>query len=145
MSDSVEPLLRALVALGVVLALIWGAARGWRRTAGGRVATSAALEVLARQPVARGAAVALLRVGADRAVLVGVTEQGVSLLGDLPLTEATATPSGGTAAERREELDLTQVAVPAGGTQRPALAGSALSPATWRTAVEVLRERSTRR
>ncbi|MDP9417610.1 MAG: flagellar biosynthetic protein FliO, partial [Actinomycetota bacterium] len=71
--------LRFLLSFGFVLALMWGAARVMRKQVGGR--GTGALEVLARQPVGRGSSVAVVRVG-DQALVVGVTEQRVSLLGE---------------------------------------------------------------
>ena len=80
---------------------MWGLARLVRRPLGGRGA--GALAVLARQPLTRGASVAVVRVG-ERALVLGVTDQNVTLLAeaDPAAIEAAAHP----AHEVREPLPL---------------------------------------
>jgi flagellar protein FliO/FliZ len=118
----IEVALRIFFSLAVVLLLMWGLARVARRPLSGR--GGGALAVLARQPLTRGAAVAVVRVG-ERAYVVGVTDQNVTLLAeaDPDAIEAAAHPSH----EVREQLSLDALT-------GPGLAGSALSPATWRQA-----------
>jgi flagellar protein FliO/FliZ len=118
----IEVALRIFFSLAVVLLLMWGLARVARRPLSGR--GGGALAVLARQPLTRGAAVAVVRVG-ERAYVVGVTDQNVTLLAeaDPDAIEAAAHPSH----EVREQLSLDALA-------GPGLAGSALSPSTWRQA-----------
>ena len=96
-----ELALRIACSLAVVFALLWGLAR------------------LARQQLTRGSAVAVVRV-ADRALVLGVTDAGVSLLADADPT-----------------LFEPEVAAPSS----KALQGSALSPDTWRQALSALRSR----
>lgn len=129
-------LLRVLGSLAVVLLLMWAAARVLRRTATGRA--TGALEVLARQPLSRTASLAVVRVG-ERALVVGIADQRVSLLTETDLASVRAAEP---VKETREPVLTSQASSP----ESPSLlAGSALSPATWRTAVEVLRERTARR
>jgi flagellar protein FliO/FliZ len=84
------------------------------------------LAVLARQPLTRGSSVAVVRVG-TRAYVLGVTDQNVTLLAeaDPAALDAGALPSH----EVRELLPLD------------ALGGSALSPTTWRRAIQAIRGR----
>ncbi len=117
-----EIALRIFFSLLVVLLLMWALAKVARRPLAGR--GGAALSVLARQPLSRGAAVAVVRVG-ERAYVVGVTDQNVTLLAeaDPDAIEAAAHPNH----EVREQLSLDSLS-------GSGLAGSALSPSTWRQA-----------
>ncbi|WP_246635060.1 flagellar biosynthetic protein FliO [Actinoplanes hulinensis] len=132
--------LRMILALLVVLLLMWLLARMMRRPYTARRAGS--LAVLHRQPLSRGAAVAVIRV-ADRALVVGITEQRVSLLGETDIHAFEAEPG-------EEHQDVLKVAPdelpgrhPAGHHGR--LEGSVLSRRTWGSAIEFLRDRTTRR
>lgn len=145
-------LLRLAVALGSVVGLIWLVSRGMNRGRAGRVA--GLTEVVARQPLSRAASVVVVRVG-ERNLVLGVTEQQVSLLTETELPAEVTAPD----AVRVSEVVELPEAAPVPHTvprQRPrrtelakqqqgALAGSALSPATWTQALDVLRERTTRR
>ncbi len=126
-------LLRLVLALAVVLLLMWVAARILRNVAGGR--NTGVLELVARQPLGRTSSVAVLRV-ADQALVVGVTDGKVTLLTevDLDMVEAAAA-----AEEERRAARAGPVAV-AGR-----LNGSIISPATWRQAVNAVRDRTARR
>lgn len=131
--DVVGQVLQVVVSLAVVLGLMWLAARVLKRT--GVARGGDAIELLARQPLSRNSAVAVVRV-ADRALVLGVAEQGVTLVAETDLAAvqaALATP----ARERRRPALPTQ--------ERSRAAGSAVSPETWRTAVDVLRDRTARR
>jgi flagellar protein FliO/FliZ len=128
--------LRVSLALGLVLGLLWVAARLMRGRTGGRAGH--AVEVLARAPLGRGASVTVLRVG-EQALVLGVTEHGIAQLGpritDLTqLQEQRATSA----------LPAPRRAGARADAQSP-LAGSLLSPATWQKTVEALRERTVRR
>ncbi|GGK18037.1 hypothetical protein GCM10010124_08280 [Pilimelia terevasa] len=166
-----ELTLRIVFSLLVVFGLMWLMARMLRRPLGGRAAGQ--LAVLSRTQVTRGAAVAVVRV-LDRALIVGVTEHQVNLLGEADLAALTAPAP----TERREQVDLDRLdlehldldgphrdprrngvdlppvgiaplaaAAPAGpaGPAPGPLADSALSPQVWRQAVAVLRNRTVRR
>lgn len=126
-----ELFVRLVVSLGVVVAIMAVAAWSLKRltngnlggAARGRTGRPVRIEVLARQSLGRRSSVALLRAG-DRGLLVGVTDQHVTLL-----AETTA-----------EEL-VTQEAprtVPLPGD--PQVTGS-----PWRNLTETLRERTVRR
>lgn len=106
MSSTAALLARLVVSLAIVLGLM--AACAWvlrKRGTLGRLTGGGALAVLARQPLGRNASVAVVRVG-ERALVIGVTEQSVTLLGEsdaasfapdvdepgTALSEAAATP-----------------------------------------------------
>jgi flagellar protein FliO/FliZ len=137
--------LRMGSALTVVLVLLWAAARLLQRGPGKRDASDL-LEVLARRPLGRTTSVAVVRVASQTFVL-GITEQGISLLGEADLPPAAESPA---------KSGLRRVSVlPSGEPGEPGegiealpragrLAGSALSPATWRQAIELVRERTVR-
>ena len=132
-----ELVLRIGFSLLIVLGLLWALARVARRPLSGR--TGGTLAVLARQQVSRGATVAVVRV-VDRALIVGVTDNQVTLLGeaDLAAMEQPATPPAG----RRESVSLDSGPV----TQAPGtFAGSIVSPQTWAQTVRFLRDRTARR
>jgi flagellar protein FliO/FliZ len=150
-TESFTLALRVGFSLLVVLGLMWVAARAFRTKLGTRGLGT--LEVLARQQVGRGASIALLRV-ADRALVVGVTEHGITLLGD-PITDLSTltasepdvavsldTDTPGLFAAQRTDAGSSGPAAP--GTAGP-LSGSLLSPTVWRQALQLIRERTVRR
>ena len=126
--------LRVGFSFAVVLGLMWASARALRGRYGDRGAGT--LEILARQQVGRNASVAVLRV-ADRALVLGVSEQGVTLLGE-PITDLSPF-----APAPARDADVTSV-LPA-QPERNHLDGSLLSPATWRQPLDALRDRTVRR
>lgn len=138
--DLLGLLLRVGLSLAVVIGLMWLAARALRSAGGGRGA--GVVEVVARQALGRGSAVAVVRI-ADKALVLGVTDGQVTLLGetDLAAVEASRAP------ERRSPAPV------AIGTDAPALVtaargrldGSILSPRTWRRTVEAVRDRTVRK
>lgn len=84
-------LIRLVLSLGVVLALMVGAAKLLQRGTGMRPVrgTGAQVRVLARQGMGKRASVAVLAVG-GRALVVGIGDDGVQLLSDLDLDEVMA-------------------------------------------------------
>ena len=139
----IELIVRIGFSLLVVLALMWLLARATRKKIGGR--HGEAVSVLSRQSLSRGSSVAVVKV-ADRALVLGVTESQVTLLGE---TDRVALEHQLEAGERRDAESLDPV-----GTPRPAalpklgrnslVDGSLLSGKTWRTAMDFLRERTAR-
>ncbi len=134
-------LLRLVVSLAVVLGLMAVAAKLLARTAGGaRVARSARpvpIEVLARHSLGKNSSVAVVH-AAGKALIVGVTDAQVTLLGETdadalttPLAEDPATTITASARTRPPWASPT----------RPG--GAAFSP--WTAIVEQLRERTVRR
>jgi flagellar protein FliO/FliZ len=151
-TDTLTLALRVGFSLAIVFGLMWVAARVFRNKLGSRGAGT--LEVLARQQVGRGASVAVLRV-ADRALVVGVTEHHITLLGD-PITDlaaftarepevASSPVTGAQSMFTAQRTENGSVPVAPGAGPVGPLSGSVLSPATWRQALQVLRERTVRR
>ncbi len=154
--DAVALVGRLLVSLSVVLGLMWLLAR--RMNKGGRLKNTRLVDVLGRQQVSRAASVAVVRV-MDRALIVGVTDGQVSVLGETDLAAveqrleeaAPAKPAVRPAriTARTAPSSTTARPAPAGRAHhdeapRKALAGSALSPETWRQTLESLRELTVR-
>ena len=161
----VELVVRIGFSLVVVLGILWLLAKVARRPLAGR--GGGTLAVLARQQLSRGASVAVIRV-ADRALVLGVTDGQVNLLGEaavsafetthvrresVDLTPGLLEPAGartpadaaGRAAAGRSGDDIALVAAAAGPPRRGGrLDGSALSPQTWAQAVQFLRDRTAR-
>ncbi|GAA1598892.1 flagellar biosynthetic protein FliO [Actinoplanes couchii] len=138
---------RVLLALVFVLLLMWALARLVRRPYASRA--SGPLAVLDRQQLSRGSAVAVIRV-ADKALVVGITEERVSLLGEADLV-AFVTAEDET--EQHLEMEVEEDGLHAHlklpdrhpGSIAARLDGSVLSPRTWVTALETIRERTSRR
>ena len=173
--DAVAAIARTSISLVAVLGLLYLISR-WLRRRQGVVAGGADFAVLAKQSLGAKAAVALVQVG-DKALVVGVSDAGVSLLGETDVASvlgpaaaavkgsaATAEEEGVTApaadddtdpaegvtpqpaaGERYVRRDGETIAVKSARHASSGVAGSALSPATWTKAVDVLRERTTRR
>jgi flagellar protein FliO/FliZ len=135
-----ELTIRIAFSLLIVLGLMWGMAKVLRRPLAGR--TGGALAVLARQQLTKGSSVAVIRV-ADRALILGVTDAGVSLLADADIDVIEAYQSERNV--RREPVTLP--AQSTGGTEQPTtstrpvggLNGSILSPSMWKQAASALR------
>jgi len=117
-----ELVLRIGFSLLIVFGLMWALARVVRRPLSGRRGAGS-LAVLHRQQLSRGAAVAVVQV-ADRAMVLGVTDQQVSMLGETDLAAFEIEPPDG---ERRKPVTLEP-----GGMR------------TWRSMVDLLRDRTTR-
>jgi flagellar protein FliO/FliZ len=145
-----EVMLRIGFSLLVIFAIMWLLAKVARKPLAGRA--GGALTVLARQQLTRASSVAVVRV-ADRALIVGVTDTQVTLLGE---TEAAALARPNEEpVSVREPVELLPAVTPRPAiadrpTTAPSLApgmlhGSVLSPRTWVQTVEFLRDRTVRR
>jgi flagellar protein FliO/FliZ len=148
--------LRIAFSLLVVLLLMWGLARVARRPLTGR--RGAALTVLARQPLSRNSSVTVLQV-VDRALVLGVTDHQVTLLGEADLGELERLQNEQPSTRRspvrldpwrmqRSTMEPSTGQRSTGQRQEPAagaLAGSALSPRTWARTLDFLRDRTARR
>ena len=128
-------LVRVVVSLGVVLAIMAGAAAVLRRTgvAGTAVAgrrgtrrRPVPVEVVARHGLSRGAFVTIVKMG-GRALVLGVTEHQVSLLTEIDPAEL--------------ESATDDISIDAG----PAGPGIGAGSFPWKVALEQLRERTVRR
>jgi len=144
--------LRVALSLAVVFGLIWFIHR--RLTRGGKARNAAMpITVLGKQAVGQKASVVVIDADGTRFVL-GVTEHNVSVLhsSESPAAVfagvlAQATPSDATAVATTTAVPTSVTATPAAladglvapGSRVPgALAGSILSPATWRQAASAL-------
>jgi flagellar protein FliO/FliZ len=134
----IELVLRIGFSLLVVLGLMWGLAKLARRPLSGHRG-GGVLSVLYRQQLGRSSSVAVVRV-ADKAIILGVTDVQVSLLGEtdlLAFTDEALAPS-----EHRDAVPLDG-RVP--DDRLPGrLEGSVLSARTWRSTLNFLRERTAR-
>ena len=128
--------IRLLLSLAFVAGVLWFAVRLARKR--GLVSSGGLVEVVAHQRMGRASTVNVLRIG-DRVLVVGATEQQVTLLAELDGEALGATP-----AERADGEDrpaLTAAPGSAGGV----LAGSVLDRSAWTGLVGQLRERTVRR
>ena len=140
-----ELVLRIGFSLLVVMLLMWAAARLVRRPLSASRAHGA-LAVLNRQQLTRGAAVTVVRV-ADRAMILGVTDAHISLLGEADIADFEDHPH-----EHRDHVDL-EPDDPSGALpgMHPAAAPeirldrSLLSPRMWTSTLDFLRDRTSRR
>src|SRR3954447_10816074 len=108
---------------------MWGLAKGGRPPPGGNRGTGA-LSVLNRHQLGRGSVVAIVQV-ADKALVLGVTDQHVSLLGETELEAFEKHPHN---PGHRDAVRLSP----------EKLEGSVLAPGTWRSTMDFLRDRTTR-
>ena len=83
---------RLILSLGVVIGLMWIAANVLRKrgiagtSSSKRTARGPEVELVARKPLGRNASIVVVRVG-DRSMLVGVTDQRVTNLGDVEFAD----------------------------------------------------------
>jgi flagellar protein FliO/FliZ len=167
--NAVELIGRMMLALGIVLGVMWLLAKWARRPVLGK--TDQVLTVLARQQLNRNASVAVLQV-LDRAIVVGVTDQGVALLAEAELelvqqVLASERPvkhrrSGRAAAVVATGPNLQTLSIASSSstpadalpdvrptvlpdTRRGTLDGSVLSPKTWKQVVDTARDLTVRR
>lgn len=112
--------IRLIGSLGIVVGLLFLLARFANKRF--KSSTGATVQVVARQSLTRSSGVAVLAVG-SRVLLVGTTDQQVSLLAELDPEELLAD----------EPID---VPLPPQSSGSP-LAGSLLSPATWKQTMAV--------
>jgi flagellar protein FliO/FliZ len=159
--ESVALVGRLLLSLAVVLGLMWLIARRLKRS-GGRGKNGKLIELLSRQQLSRSASVAVVRV-LDQALIVGITDGQVAVLGEADLDRAQqalaaneapklARPTRPARPVRTFPAQRPVTAAPldpsvhgARGVQGGALAGSALSLNTWRQTLDTLRDLTARR
>lgn len=135
-------LVRLGLSLVLVAGLLWMAARmAGRRGLG---AAADAVEVLARQPLSRTSALCVVRV-ADRVLILGSSEQQVTLLGE---TDLEAMETSALAARIKAQTAPALLGIGKGGAVSAVsglAGGSVLDPAQWRSAVNGIRDRTVRR
>ena len=143
---------RVVLSLGVVLALLWYLQR--RLSRGARaLGVANPVTVVGRQPIGQKASVVVIEVEGTRLVL-GVTEQAVTVLHEKPFAPVTPTtldaaisvlggPQSAPATQFARSL-AAAAADDAGGVAplvpSAPLAGSILSPSTWRQTAALLRQ-----
>ena len=134
-------LARLVVSLGVVLGLMWVAARLLARGNGGRgprTVRPVPIQIVARQSLSKNSSVAVVQT-AGKALIVGITDSQVTLLGEGDL-EALAEPETEdpvapiTAAARTRSPWAT--------TRQP---GAAAFTSPWTAMLETLRDRTARK
>jgi flagellar protein FliO/FliZ len=157
--DTVAVVGRLLLSLAFVLGLMWLIARRVKRGPGGRGRSGRLIDVLSRQQLSRSASVAVVRV-MDQALIVGVTDGQITVLGETDLQAAEASLEAAEPARPARTLRPARVARPKAARMprtrpepaerperagKPALAGSALSLGTWKQTVESLRDLTARK
>ncbi len=126
---------RLVVSLAVVLGLMALAAWVVRRKGAGRLLGQASpFTVVARQPLGRSASLQVVTFG-DRALVLGVTDQTVTLL-----AEGDAEDFPAPAASGRKNGPRADRTVPSGSDDVPSSSGPA-----WKETIEQWRERTVRR
>jgi flagellar protein FliO/FliZ len=123
-------LIRLILSLAFVGGVLWFAARLAKKR--GLGSTGGLVEVVARQRMGRASTVNVLRIG-DRVLVVGATEEQVTLLAELDGDAVEAT------------LADRAAAGPAPAAVGGALAGSVFDRQGWQGFVTSLRERTVRR
>jgi flagellar protein FliO/FliZ len=130
---------RLLFSLAIVIGLMWIAAqqlrkRGYGGVGAKRPGAGVQVELLARRSMGRNSSIAVVRVG-DRSMVVGVTDHQINSLGDVDIDEIdlesatwTATPA---------------LPAPASAASTSNGAGTPTSP--WKTMLEQMRSKTTRR
>jgi flagellar protein FliO/FliZ len=127
--------IRLVLSLVFIGGVLWFAARVAKKRGLGQ--GNGLIEVVARQRMGRASSVSVVRI-ADRVLVVGSTEEQVTLLAEVDgdvVEEAIA--------ERR--LAAAQPALTGGPAAPGALAGSVFDRNGWTTFVSQLRERTVRR
>lgn len=136
---------RLLLSLAFVLGLMWLIAKKVKRGPGGRGRNGRLIDVLSRQQLSRSASVAVVRV-LDQALIVGVTDGRVSVLGEAELDavqEALRVPEPVKPNRARGAADPLRS--PTGRESSAPLSGSVLSFGTWKQTVETLRDLTARK
>jgi flagellar protein FliO/FliZ len=118
---------RLIFSLAVVIGLMWVAAnvlrkRGFTGVASRRTTRGPQIELIARRPLGRNSSVAVVRVG-DRSLVLGVTEQQVTNLGEVEL----------------DEIDVIE------DNTRTVSSGPSGPASAWTTMLEQMRNRTARR
>ena len=125
-------IIRLVLSLAFIAAVLWFAARVAQKRGLGQ--GNGLIEVVARQRMGRASTVSVVRV-ADRVLVVGATEEQVTLLAEV---------DGDVVVEAMAERRLA-VAQPTGAGAPGVLAGSVFDRNSWTTFVTQLRERTVRR
>lgn len=128
-----ELALRLIFSLGVVLAIMAGAAMVLKRTKGFGGAMRrqhSRLDVVARQPLGKHASLAIVHTG-GRELVLGVTGQSISLLVDRDAPETPETPGD----DPSDPVTTPGTAIVSGFAALPA----------WKNLLDTMRDRTVRR
>ena len=141
-------IIRLVLCLGFIAVVLLFASRvAKKRGLGG---ATGVIEVVARQRMGRASSVSVLRV-AGRVLVVGATEQQVTLLAEVEDDEMEAALAAAQLPAPRIGADGATTELPAARRPLPAgagsgaLGGSVLDRGTWTSLVSELRERTVRR
>lgn len=163
--DTFWLVLRVVVSLAIVMGLIWALARVKNRVS---PKGASALQVLSKVPVSKRGSLLLVELG-GKTLLIGSTDNAISLITEVDLTDdEEAAKQKRTPVDfdtildewRTEAIDeglplaaepvaqeapIGEVAIAAATPRNGGpLAGSVLSPQTWRQLTQVLREKTVR-
>jgi flagellar protein FliO/FliZ len=143
--NTVTTLGRLLISLAFVLIVMWliarkvGGKKGRLRGKSNRL-----IDVLGRQQLSRTASVAVVQV-MDQALIVGITDGQVTVLGETDLAAAKKRIAENQPVARPKPSPAARLTkAPLDAAAPKPLAGSALSPATWRQTVNALRDLTVR-
>jgi flagellar protein FliO/FliZ len=139
----IELVLRIGFSLLIVFGLMWALAKVARRPLTGNRGTGN-LAVLTRQQLSRSSSVAIVQV-ADRAYVLGVTDTQVNLLAETEVAAFERHPHPAAVKRAAVPVDPADPAASPVELAHGRLHGSALSPRTWKAALDFLRERTARR
>jgi flagellar biosynthetic protein FliO len=131
-----ELALRLILSLGVVLAIMAGAAAVLKRTKGFNAIARrrpVELSIVARQSLGKHASLAVVHAG-GRELVIGVTNASISLLAERDVPHDPEE----TSSEHDTDLDLTT-------TPGTAIVGGHAALPAWKTIVETMRDRTVRR
>ncbi|MGH8959602.1 MAG: flagellar biosynthetic protein FliO [Jatrophihabitantaceae bacterium] len=143
--DTVAVVGRLLLSLAFVLGLMWLIARRVKRGPRGRGRNDRLIDVLSRQQLSRTASVAVVRV-LDQALILGVTDGQVSVLGEADLATAQdSLQESESARPARTIRTVRPASTPVDSERRAPLRGSALSLGTWKQTVDSLRDLTARK
>ncbi len=139
--------IRMIASLAAVLLLLFVVARFARR--GRPRGDGPDLTVVSRCSLGSKASVAVVHLG-DRALVVGVTDQSVTLLSESSLAELVPSAAASESESRTASEVVVRRKVVLDPSSRPAatdgkLAGSALAPDTWRRTMDAVRDLTVRR
>ncbi len=149
-ANAVELVLRLVLSMGLIVAIILVAAKVMkgRTTLGfglGRRGSGPRLDVLDRTQLSRHASVAVVRAG-GRGLIVGITEQSVTLLAEAPeLVVRYEQAEQGIADDAPEDIEAGRLG-DGSGAERTGLRAERAAPGRTRMSfVEALRESTVRR
>ena len=131
---------RLIFSLAIVIGLMWVAAnqlrkRGYGSVGGGRrPGAGVQVELLARRSMGRNSSIVVVRVG-DRSMVVGVTDHQINKLDDVDIAEIDLESANWTATP----------ALPAPASASSSSANSGEHSSAWKTMLDQMRTRTTRR